>query len=350
MSKKNIQHKDITFPGPHIKGEPFWSIMDWNRNSKIKLLGYDGLDILFLNENSAKIFKNSIDLQNNMMVQGVIRGINKDFLKELTKEKNKIFLIPLCEVQSEKINMLKVSSDEIKYYAKHNKFKNDNLQKSIELYNQEIYRITKQHNHIIFDKIFENVSKLNKDCNYKFNNLDKLFREYREVLIRDTDNQNKELINRYNSINNNSQIFIYPFSVSGFGLEIGWDIDKVKNIIKNKNIQSTKISVDKIFDKESIKNIVEDYNTSSKEPIIVANIENIPTNYIVIDGNHRINKYYRNNIKEIDAYILNPEEHIEGMTLTVYKDIYKVVNNICNIQNYIVGKLEYDKLELYEIK
>ncbi|WP_343339059.1 hypothetical protein TPELB_14090 [Terrisporobacter petrolearius] len=352
MSKKNktkskaTVHDEIKFPEPYIRGEPFWAIMEYNTNNKIRILSYEGIDVLFLNERSAKFFKNLLKLDNN----NVIRGIYKDLLHMLTKDSKKLFLIPLCDAQSDKIQMIKVTSDEIRYYAENSKFEDETIQNIITVYYEIIDEAISTHKRIIFDEVFKAVNDINIKCNYKFKNLENLFEEYRKVILKDCDNQVNEINERDKAMNDKSQLFIYPFSIGDFGLELGWDIDKIKNIIKDYNIPIAKVKVKDIVDEADFREIVEDYDTLNKEPIIIASIEHIPNYNIVIDGSHRLYKKYKNNEEDINAYVLEPKYHIEGMYLNIYKDIYKVANNIVNIQSYILGDIKKEDFKLYEIK
>lgn len=350
MSKKNkntvmIEDK-VKFPSSYIKGEPFWAIMEYNTNNKIRILSYQGMDILFLNERSAKIYKSSLKLDSN----NLIRGVYKDLLHILTKDSKKIFLIPLCDAQSDKIQMIKVTSDEIRYYAENSKFEDETTQNIITTYYEIIDEAISTHKRTIFDEIFKAVNDINIKCDYKFKNLENLFEGYRKVILKDCDNQVNEINERYKTTNDKSQVFIYPFSMGDFGLELGWDIDKIKNTIKDYNIPISKVKVKDIGDETDFREIVEDYDSFNKEPIIIANIEHIPNYNIVIDGSHRLYNKYKNNEEYINAYVLEPKFHIEGMYLNIYKDIYKVANNIVNIQSYILGDTKKEDLKLYEIK
>lgn len=350
MSKKKrnkvIIEDKVKFPAPYIKGEPFWAIMEYNTNNKIKTFSHEGRYILFLNERSANIFKNSLKLDDN----NLIRGVYKDLLYILTEDSKKIFLIPLCDAQSDKIQMIKVTSDEIRYYAENSRFEDEIKQNIITTYYEIIDEAISTHKRTIFDELFKIVNDINIKCNYKFKNLEILFEDYRKVILKDCDNQVNEINERYKTINDKSQVFTHLFSMGDFGLELGWDIDKIKNIIKDYNISIAKVKVKDIVDENNFREIVEDYDTLNKEPIIIANIEHIPNYNIVIDGSHRLYKKYKNNEEYINAYVLESKYHIEGMYLNIYKDIYKVVNNIVNIQSYILGDIKKEDLKLYEIK
>lgn len=55
-------------------------------------------------------------------------------------------------------------------------------------------------------------------------------------------------------------------------------------------------------------------HTDYTVPIILAEIS--PGRYNVIDGNHRLEKAYRSNIKSILAYKLHPDQHMSFLTTT----------------------------------
>lgn len=68
-------------------------------------------------------------------------------------------------------------------------------------------------------------------------------------------------------------------------------------------------------------------------PIILAEIS--PNNFIVIDGHHRLEKAYRNDIEKIMAYKLTPEQFIPFLT---------TVKGYESFVEYWNGKLKRGKL------
>ncbi|MGO1368834.1 MAG: ParB N-terminal domain-containing protein [Senegalia sp. (in: firmicutes)] len=54
------------------------------------------------------------------------------------------------------------------------------------------------------------------------------------------------------------------------------------------------------------------YTVDTTKPVIQAEIS--PNRYVIIDGNHRLEKAYRNNIKTIDSYKLKVDQLLEYFT------------------------------------
>ena len=64
----------------------------------------------------------------------------------------------------------------------------------------------------------------------------------------------------------------------------------------------------------------------SSNPIILAEIS--PGNFNVIDGNHRLEKAFREGLKEISAYRLNPNQHVRFLTsIEAYKTYVQYWNS-----------------------
>lgn len=141
--------------------------------------------------------------------------------------------------------------------------------------------------------------------------------------------------------------------------KIWWDINKAKKIISQNKLNKCQYQyevgeligqVDKDVFSETDPNIVD------REPIIIASY--YPSNMdVVIDGNHRVTAAYKRGEKNINAYCMEPEYHMQAMVDDFFVDMYKIHHNLVVIINYMVGntdkilyKEDGDSTSLYNIK
>lgn len=73
---------------------------------------------------------------------------------------------------------------------------------------------------------------------------------------------------------------------------------------------------------------------SLSDPVIVAEIS--PYQFTAIDGNHRLEKAYRNNVSKIPAYKVYVEQHIKFLTSEkAYKEYVQYWNSKINCERLV---------------
>jgi hypothetical protein len=120
-----------------------------------------------------------------------------------------------------------------------------------------------------------------------------------------------------------------------------WDIDKAKLIVKYKNIPIQKLKVDILASNISEEAIDHSYlgkAFNNNEPIIVAYLHMFKK-MVILDGNHRVMSRYINNIKEINAYVLQPKDHYFAMIDDRSRALYLVTAAMRFITDYLVGDI-----------
>lgn len=123
---------------------------------------------------------------------------------------------------------------------------------------------------------------------------------------------------------------------------VTWDIRKAKDIIKAEKIKVETFSVDELSSSVSEKDIDWNYireNTDkSDEPIIVVPYQPIGE-WMVIDGNHRLVKKYRQNPQTtVKAYVLNQSQNVEAMAGNLYRVLYTIHHNVNMMVTYLAGR------------
>jgi hypothetical protein len=348
MSKNN---KDL-LPGPHIKGEPFWCLMEYkNNNLTGNIFSKQGL-CLFLEENDANNFKYNIpqDAQDRW----VVRGVDKQFINFILKKhtENGDILPPLCISYPvpkgiSKVSLLKVTPNEIGYYIKHNRFENINTQQSFESARNIIKNAKKV---LRIEPFFRYIESIYRKYPLVYEQMPELLDKYRKCLLKDIDSMNEEYCQFPKDPKD--QYYTRTINLHQCTYEISWSVSKAKDIIKKYNIKEREFKVDKLISLVDKSNIVEshlDNVVNSEEPIIIAFCPIFQPDLVIIDGNHRVTAKFNSGNDKINAYFLKPNEHMQAMMFNYDRNLYKVHNNINEIIRYMSLQKDFDRLHIYDI-
>ncbi|GAA3650278.1 hypothetical protein [Asaccharospora irregularis] len=348
MSKNYID----LLPGPHIKGEPFWCLMEY-RNHKLTgdLYSKQGL-YLFLEENDANNFK--YNMPQNSQDRWVVRGIDKKLLNFILKQHNNNgnILPPLCISYPvpkgiSKVSLLKVTPEQIRYYIKHNRFEDINIQQSFENAKNIIKNAKKV---LRIEPFLTYMENMYKKFPLVYEQMPELIDKYRKCLLKDIDNIDKE---DYQLLKDpKGQCYTRTINLQQCSYEISWSVSKAKDIIKKYNIKEREFKVDKLISLVDRSNIVEshlDTVVNSEEPIIIAFCPIFQPDLVIIDGNHRVSAKFNSGKDKINAYFLKPNEHMQAMMYNYDRNLYKVHNNINEIIRYMSLQKDFDRLHMYDI-
>ena len=125
-----------------------------------------------------------------------------------------------------------------------------------------------------------------------------------------------------------------------------WEIDKLDFLIKKYRLEPEALlfkDIQSTFADREINESHLPFALINNDPIIVAFCNQVRPPFAVVDGNHRVAARYRAGIHEIQAYILPPSLHLQGMTTDTYKILFAIHYNITFICDVISGHITMDQ-------
>ena len=142
-----------------------------------------------------------------------------------------------------------------------------------------------------------------------------------------------------NNINYNNQIDMeHIIIMNTLDIALEWNVEEILDFIKTNHLESETIQINDIIDYmgkdeflllmnniEKEKNIK--YFQYSSEPIIIMELNNVGT-YYIIDGKHRLYNTYRKNKQNIKAYIFTSDKLEKFLLNEDYKKNYKWVQKL----------------------
>ncbi|WP_373267153.1 ParB N-terminal domain-containing protein [Hungatella hathewayi] len=143
----------------------------------------------------------------------------------------------------------------------------------------------------------------------------------------------------HNNINYNNQIDMeHIIIMNTLDIALEWNVEEILDFIKTNHLESETIQINDIIDYmgkdeflllmnniEKEKNIK--YFQYSSEPIIIMELNNVGT-YYIIDGKHRLYNTYRKNKQNIKAYIFTSDKLEKFLLNEDYKKYYKWVQKL----------------------
>lgn len=343
--KKKNKLAMIECPTPYTEGEPFWGLMKWeNKKFNPNFLKEQNQILIFRSENECNIFKISMKLDNY-----VPRGITKKMLSYFIKNKENEFLLVPSRVVSKKMSAIPVSRDEVVYCSENLKFEDDSINKILENYDIEYNKFVVKNVRYTMDSVLNYIIDLNDRHSKKISDLNSIVDEYRDAISSSFENSHDELDEYVKSEDNKGQRFKFNMNIGIYQTILEWSVEKAKRVIERDKIKRVNIKIDSLMHTIDKASIVAKHYELSQNPIIVASLEPFEPNYIVIDGNHRLNNAFIKGEKEVEAYILCPSQQIESMIVEYDRVQFKVLSNIEKIRRYILGDLKYEELQLYDI-
>jgi hypothetical protein len=152
----------------------------------------------------------------------------------------------------------------------------------------------------------------------------------------------KNFADEYSISSGHGQVYTYThhFPNSNY-CKMCWDIDKAKLIVKYKNIPIQKLKVDIFASNISDEAIDHSYlgkAFDNNEPIIVAYLHMFKK-MVILDGNHRVMSRYLKNIREINAFVLQPQDHYFAMIDDRSRALYLVTSAMRFITDYLEGDI-----------
>ncbi|MDF2064948.1 hypothetical protein [Bacillus sp. Cr_A10] len=144
------------------------------------------------------------------------------------------------------------------------------------------------------------------------------------------------------------QIIILPVGDDYY--TVCWSVQKAKEVIKRHNIQLinfiTKVVADGV-PPGAVNTAYLEQALINNEPVIVIKypLFSTRTQFIVIDGNHRIISRLQNGDKYVKGYLIDSELQNEALAGELDRILYVVHYNICAIINYVIGDITKSQLK-----
>ncbi len=169
---------------------------------------------------------------------------------------------------------------------------------------------------------------------FKIGNANQLFAKYRNLLMEAED---------YPIIRGPEQNFNRDVQLgNGQFYTMSWDVNRAEEMIKEIKMKPKMIDISIIkpsvlqadYNEEHL-----DYALENQDPIIIGYYPQLKEKYVIIDGVHRVTARYKNNIKKIPAYDLQPSQHLQVMNGRIYQVLFKIHYNYLLLVRLSAGVL-----------
>lgn len=126
-----------------------------------------------------------------------------------------------------------------------------------------------------------------------------------------------------------------------------WNVPKLNYLIKRNNILKTPVSVNAI--KSSILSI-SSHNTLENQradhaDIILLSYPPIASKFIVLGSNKEVFELSQHEHKTVNAYVIEPQVHLQAATRPVYRNLFVIHFNYSLICSYLAGQLTLEEAE-----
>lgn len=123
-------------------------------------------------------------------------------------------------------------------------------------------------------------------------------------------------------------------------VKVYWNVEKLVNFVLLNNLKPIALNINNFCENVYINETVDiDNNFIPKDSnIIIASLITPQYNYILVDGNHRINFYRKNNINEVETIILPFLVHRKFIVDDSTRILVSIINNVNVFMSYYVNK------------
>lgn len=344
-------------PGPEIVGEPFWCLMEWKNNRLTgNFFSQQGF-CFFLRSQDAETLKKQLPNQH----EWVVRGMNRKFFNYILKKHNQTFqgIIPLLLVPPflghSKVLTLKITADELRYYANHGKFIDRNFQKAIDtafnlVNNLPEEMITRR---LSIDPFLNHLKDNFQKYPRPYKKLPDVINQYRNAIWADAELAKDEAEELMTSTDSLGQCYTRTFELpEKSSYDITWSIPKLKKVIDTYNLPLTTLSLSILVPLVDQTNIVISHlekALKNDNPVIVVRYPLSSPSICLVDGNHRVIAKYRAGHPTIQGYLLEPDHHLEAMAFNVHRTLFKFHYNINEIIKYMSLENPTENIDLLSL-
>lgn len=127
---------------------------------------------------------------------------------------------------------------------------------------------------------------------------------------------------------------------------MGWNIPKLKYLIKRDRIQKTIIPVNlvKSFIQQNNHNPTSKNLHNDDMEIIIVSYPPISSKYLILKGKEQFEKI-KNEEEKIESFILDPFVHLQATSSPVYRSLFAIHFNYSLLCSYIAGQLTIEEIE-----
>lgn len=331
------------FPGPEVVGEPFWCLMEWKNNRLTgNFFSRQGF-CFFLRSQDAETMKKQLPNQH----EWVVRGMNKKFLNFILKMHNQTFknIIPLVIVPpflgGKQVLTLKITANELRYYANHGRFIDKDFQRAIDtafniVNNPPEDMFTRR---LSIDPFFNLLRENFQMYPRPYKKLPDIIEQYRNAIWTDAEHIKEEAKELMNNTDPKDQCYTRTFELPEKSYyDITWSIPKLEKAIATYNLPLTTLCLDTLAPLVDQANIVPNHlekALKNNSPVLVVRYPVASPSICLVDGNHRVIAKHKAGQTTIQGYLLEPEHHLEAMTYNVYRTLFKVHYNLSEIIKYM---------------
>lgn len=143
------------------------------------------------------------------------------------------------------------------------------------------------------------------------------------------------------------EYFEYAYNINGQNFIFHFDIEYINLVINRTNLKHHNINIKNfgendqmiLYTKESYKK----YHLESKEPIIICPLVHVKSDYIVVDGNHRVTAKIDSNMLFIETYVFYPITS-DCFNSDLEYAVYLLCNEILYVSQCISNGEKYDEV------
>jgi len=345
-------------PGPEVIGEPYWFLMEWKHNKLTGNFFSQKAFCFFLRSQDAEASKKQLPAPH----EWVVRGVSKKLFEFIIKQHNHEYkdIIPLVLVPpfsgGKKVLTLKMTADELKYYANHGRLVDKGLQKTLDyafkiVANPPPDMYTRR---LSVDPFLDFLKNNYQRYPRPYPQLPDIIKEYRHSIWADAEYVKDEAKEIIKNITPQDQCYTQTFELhEKSNYDITWSIPNLKKAVSTYNLQPTTLSLDTLAPIVDQSNIVSSHLNKAlgnEDPILVVRYPMVLPNLCIVDGNHRVIAKHNAGQTTIQVYLFEPQHHLEAMNYSVHRTLFKVHYNLNEIVKYMSCLNPAEKIELLPLK
>lgn len=207
---------------------------------------------------------------------------------------------------------------------------------------------------IYMDPFLDYLKDNYESCPCPFPNFPSIIEEYRSLIYKDCKHIKDEAIELMHRVNLKDEIYNHTFTLPGKAKYfMTWSVPELKKVVNKYNLQRATLPLDKLVPVAHNSFITLSYldkAVENEEPILIVKYPMCSPYFCIADGNHRVMAKYAAGETIIQAYILEPEYHLEAMLFNVHRTLFKVHYNLNEIGKCMNSEMPITDIKLLSLK